>query len=217
MHNPLRSEAEMFRFVVIVGAGCAAVIAATLIFDATVGVILLAVLVGIGVGVAWRGSRGSERRQPEIAHDDSDVHRILVVANQTVGGQALLAEITNRAKGQASEIMVVVPALPGSRLDYWASATDEAVDRARERLTQSLAAIERQGLHARGEVGDADPSIAMEDALREFPADELVISTHPASRSKWLERGVVERAKEEIDLPVTHVVVDLEAEASLAR
>jgi hypothetical protein len=49
--------------------------------------------------------------------------------------------------------------------------------------------------------------------LRGFAADEVVISTHPPHRSKWLERGVVERARKEIPLPVTHVVVDLEAEA----
>ena len=39
-----------------------------------------------------------------------------------------------------------------------------------------------------------------------------MISTHPPRRSRWLEHGVVERAREEIDLPITHVVVDLEAE-----
>ena len=54
------------------------------------------------------------------------------------------------------------------------------------------------GIVARGQVGDHhDPNVAIEDALREFAADELVISTHPPERSKWLERGVVERAERE--------------------
>ncbi len=75
--------------------------------------------------------------------------------------------------------------------------------------------IERLGLRAKGEIGDSDPNTAIEDALRAFPADEIVISTHPPERSHWLERGVVERAREEIDLPVTHVVVDLAAEPSV--
>jgi GABA permease len=71
------------------------------------------------------------------------------------------------------------------------------------------------GLAARGEVGDHhDPNSAMEDALQKFPADELVISTHPPERSRWLEGGVVERARDEIPLPVTHVVVDLQAEGA---
>jgi hypothetical protein len=191
MHNPLRSEAEMFRFVVIVGAGCALVIAVTLLTNATAGVILLAALVGLGVGLAWRGSRGSERQKTAVARGDAAAHRLLVVANQTVGGRALLDEIKNRSRGRASEILVTVPALPGSKLDYWASATDQAVDQARQRLDDSIAAIEAVGL-----------------------ADELIISTHPRQKSKWLERGVVERAREDVDLPITHVVVDLDAEAA---
>ena len=52
----------------------------------------------------------------------------------------------------------------------------------------------------------------MEDALRRFPADEVIISTHPAGRSNWLEHDVVNRAQERFDLPVTHVVVDLDRE-----
>jgi hypothetical protein len=73
------------------------------------------------------------------------------------------------------------------------------------------------GLEARGEVGDHhDPRTAIEDALREFPADEIVVSTHPPDRSRWLEKGVVERVRQEVSLPVTHVVVDLEAEGAPA-
>jgi GABA permease len=212
MHNPLRSEAEMFRLVVIVGIGAAAVIALALLTEPEYGMVLAALLAGLGIGLAWRGARGSERGTAEVASGDGSAHRVLVVANQTVGGEALLDEIGNRCRGRSCELMVTVPALPGSRLDYWASATDDAVDEARQRLAESLAAIESLGVQARGEVGDQDPNVAMGDALREFPADELIISTHPVAKSKWLERGVVARAREEVNLPVTHVVVDLEAE-----
>ena len=52
----------------------------------------------------------------------------------------------------------------------------------------------------------------MEDALRTFGADEIIISTHPEGRSHWLERGIVEAARERFAVPITHVVVDLEAE-----
>ena len=52
----------------------------------------------------------------------------------------------------------------------------------------------------------------MEDALRLFGADEIIISTHPPGRSNWLEKGIVERARERFSVPITHVVVDLEAE-----
>ena len=55
----------------------------------------------------------------------------------------------------------------------------------------------------------------MEDALRTFGADEIIISTHPPGRSNWLERGVVEKARERFPVPITHVVVDLEREGEL--
>jgi hypothetical protein len=73
----------------------------------------------------------------------------------------------------------------------------------------SLAAMREGGIEARGEVGDGDPLQAIEDALRTFAPDEMIISTHPEGRSNWLERGVVEGARERFALPVTHVVVDL--------
>ncbi len=112
--------------------------------------------------------------------------------------------------------MVVVPALP-SRLEHLAHDVDRAIAQADERLRASLEAMRAAGLDVRGQVGDHhDPNAAIEDALREFAADEVVISTHPPRRSRWLERGVVERAEREIPLPVTHVVVDLESEQAAA-
>jgi GABA permease len=65
------------------------------------------------------------------------------------------------------------------------------------------------GIEARGEVGDVDPLVAIEDAVRLFHPDEIVVSTHPVGKSNWLERGVVGAVRERFDVPVTHVVVDL--------
>jgi hypothetical protein len=213
MHNPLRSEADAFRFVMTIGVGAAAVIALSLLAGPEFGVVLAAALVGVGVGAAWRSSRGSERPKAEIARGDGSVHRVLVVANETVGGRALLSEIQYRCRGRESEILVVTPALT-SAVKHWLSDVDEAIEAASERRADSVRAIEALGLTARGEVGDSDPNVAIEDALRTFPADEVIISTHPPQRSRWLERGVVDRARAEVELPVTHVVVDLEAEAA---
>ena len=57
----------------------------------------------------------------------------------------------------------------------------------------------------------------MEDELRTFGADEIIISTHPEGRSNWLERGVVEHARERFTVPITHVVVDLDRERAEAH
>jgi hypothetical protein len=216
MHNPLRSEAEMFRLVVIIGACAAVVIAAALIVDPLAGAIVLAAELAAGAWLVLRGSRGSLPRTAEVAHDSDGVHRILVVANETVGGRALLEEIQRRGRGGEARILVVVPALTASALEHWSSDVDGALADARRRLDASLTTMRGAGLNASGHVGDHhEPASAIEDALREFAADEVVISTHPPERSRWLEGGVVERARRDVPLPVTHVVVDLEAETAV--
>ena len=215
MHNPLRSEAEMFRLVVIIGIALGAVIALGLI-SATAGAILLGAEIGVGIGLFWRSSRGTLPRTAEVAAGPGDdVHRLLVVANQTVGGRALMDEIRRRAKGRESEILIIVPALTKSYLEHWSSDVDGAIAEAQARLEASMRTLGEAGLRASGEVGDHhDPNSAIEDALQAFPADEVIVSTLPPDKSRWLESGVVEKAREEIPLPVTHVVVDLEAEAT---
>ncbi|MGH3034496.1 MAG: hypothetical protein ACRDON_08050 [Gaiellaceae bacterium] len=108
-------------------------------------------------------------------------------------------------------MLVVSPAL-NSRLRRWFSDEDGARVKAQARLVSSLTTLADDGIVALGEIGDADPVQAIEDALCTFRADELIISTHPAGRSNWLERHVVRRAFECFRLPITHVIVDLEAE-----
>ncbi len=209
MHNPLRSEADAFRWVVVIGVAAVSVIGLTLLTRPVVGVVWAAMLIGFGAGVAYRSSRGSLSRNVELTRGGDGKHRLLVVANETVEGDALLEEIRGRCRARNCEILVVTPALTGSRASHWASDIDEGIELARQRMELSLIAIDALGLKAKGEIGDSDPNVAIEDALRVFPADEIVISTHPPHRSRWLENGVVERARNEIDLPITHVVVDL--------
>jgi hypothetical protein len=137
--------------------------------------------------------------------------RILVIANETVGGHRLRSAILEKSLDVREEVFVVTPAL-NSPLKHWVSDEDGARAAAQGRLDASLAELANAGVQARGEVGDGDPIQAMEDALRTFGADEIIISTHPEGRSHWLERGVVEKARERFAVPITHVVVDLEAE-----
>jgi len=180
-----------------------------------VGAILFGVEIGVAIGVLVRGSRGAEPRTAEVASADDDVHRVLVVANQTVGGKALLDEISRRVTGEPrSEILVVTPPLASSAAEHWSSDIDEGIREARERLDASIATMRAAGLEVRGQMGDHhDPNQAIEDALRDFAADEVIISTHTPERSRWLESGVVEKARSALPQPVTHVVVDLAAEA----
>ena len=134
-----------------------------------------------------------------------------MIANETVGGGTLRNTIRERSAGSRAEVLVVSPAL-NSPLKHWVSDEDDARAAAQQRLDTSLAQLAEAGVEARGEVGDGDPLQAMEDALRTFGADEIIISTHPQGRSNWLERGVVEKARERFPVPITHVVVDQDRE-----
>ncbi len=205
MENPFRSEAAAFRFLLATIGAFALIVIGSWI-DTWLG---LAVAVVLSAAAAWLYIRQrGERPPPRHVVRAEGRHRVLVVANETVEGEELLAELRRRALD--AEVFVVCPAL-NTKLRHWASDEDPARQAAQARLDRSLARLEAAGLDARGEIGDADPLQAVEDALRVLGgADEIVLSTHPEGRSHWLERGVVESVRERFDLPVTHVVVDLE-------
>jgi hypothetical protein len=213
--NPLRSEAEAFRFLIasIVYFG-AIVIAAVINKWAGLAVFIL---LSAGVIGWWLRARREERpvQTAPRPHAEGE-RRILVVANETVGGHTLRSMILEKSLDVREEVLVVTPAL-NSPLRHWVSDEDNARAAAQERLNASLAKLADAGVQARGEVGDGDPLQAMEDALRTFGADEIIISTHPEGRSNWLERGVVEKARERFAVPITHVVVDLEREREEVR
>jgi len=135
--------------------------------------------------------------------------RILVIANETLGAVALHQTVAASAQDDG-EVLVVVPA-PNDRLRHWLSDNDEARRRASERLLACLEALVSADVDAEGMIGDADPLQAALDALALFPADEIVVATHPEGRSNWLARGLVERLCERCDLPVLHVTVRQEA------
>jgi nucleotide-binding universal stress UspA family protein len=213
--NPFRSEAEAYRFVWLT-IGYFGLIVAGALINRWLGLAVFIVLSAIVLFTYFR--RGE--RQPRVvatAHRGAeDERRILVIANETVGGETLRNTIRERTAGFRAEVLVVTPAL-NSPLKHWVSDEDEARTAAQKRLETSLARLHEAGIEARGEIGDGEPLQAIEDALRTFGADEIIISTHPEGRSHWLERGVVTRARERFAVPITHVVVDLEAEREEVR
>ena len=211
MQNPLRSEAEAFRFLLGAVVYFAAIAIAGVI-NAWAGLVVFIVL---SAAVLWWWWRSRPELVPEQVaprrRSAPGERRILVIANETVGGSELLDRIRELGEGAETRVLVVSPAL-NTPLRHLASDEDPARAAARERLDRSLARLEREGIEAHGEVGDGDPLQAIDDALRTFGADQIVISTHPEGRSNWLERGVVTGARERYAVPIHHVVVDLEAE-----
>jgi hypothetical protein len=208
--NPLRSEAEAFRFLIASIVYFGAIVIAAVI-NTWAGLVVF-ILLSAAVVAWWFRARRDERPAQTAPRPHAEgERRILVIANETVGGHTLRSVILEKSLDVREEVLVVTPAL-NSPLKHWVSDEDDARAAAQDRLDASLAELAEAGVQARGEVGDGDPLQAMEDALRTFGADEIIISTHPEGRSNWLERGVVEKARERFAVPIMHVVVDLEAE-----
>jgi hypothetical protein len=145
----------------------------------------------------------------------SEPLRILVVANETVGGRALIDAVRKHAEaahqqGRPIEVMVVCPQ---NQPKHGYVVFDDSVRTAAEsRLRTTIEQLRAAGIDATGEIMDPDPYNATMDALGSFKADEVIISTHPGSRSGWMRRDLIERVRDASGLPVEHVVVDLDAD-----
>ena len=141
--------------------------------------------------------------------------RLLVLANETCASLAVIDAVRRKVSGadRAAQVVVVAPALSQSRVSYWFSSDVRAArTEAAERLEQSLDALSAAGISASGDLGDADPLQALDDAIRIHAPTDVLIATHTPERSQWLERRLVERARLTTDLPIEHVVVDLNYE-----
>jgi len=136
--------------------------------------------------------------------------RILVVANETVGGRPLIEAVKGRADSGEVKVHVICPQ---NSPKHGYVVYDESVRHAAEnRLRTTIAQLAEVGIEASGEIMDPDPYSAITDALNSASYDEIIISTHPETRSGWMRRDLIERVEEVSEIPVEHVVVDLDAE-----
>ncbi len=134
--------------------------------------------------------------------------RLLVVANETVAGQSLIDAVRERAQRGPIKVVVVCPQ---NQPRHGNVVYDDVVRAAAEnRITTTLAQLREAGIEAEGEVMDPDPFSATTDAFEKYGADRILISTHPETRSGWLRRDLVDRVRDAVDVPVEHIVVDLD-------
>jgi hypothetical protein len=143
---------------------------------------------------------------------------ILVVANETVVGRTLIDALEQRARAEADLVTVVCPVTRPS--EGYVVYEDTRRASAGRRLDRTLEILRRDGVRAHGMVVEAEPADAVRDTLAQLepPATEVIVSTHPLQRSSWLRKNVVDRIRAAAgDLPVEHVVVELEPEADVAH
>jgi len=214
MRNPIRDETDAFHLAV----GGAGLIVVSGALGALVSPVLGGALFAVGLvgAFVWElTSKDPERRRPlrEAAAEGRRVapstrDRVLVVANRTLQGEDLEAMLRSRAE-RGAELRVIAPILV-SRAHFIASDIDEELQEAHERLAAALGWAHDAGFDVSGKVGDPNVALgAIEDELRFFAADEVVISTYPPGESNWLETGILGRLREELEIPVTHVIVDV--------
>jgi GABA permease len=205
LESPFRSESAAFRFLLVTIGAFALIVIASWI-DAWLGLATFVVVTAAAV-VDYMRERGPAPPPEHVEHvGPADVRRVLVVANEAMGAEELTAALGERSLQEKTEFLVVCPALT-SGVKAWASDEDPARAQAQQRLDQTLGRLSAVGIEARGQVGDIDPLVAMDDAVHLFHPDEIVISTHPEDDASWHERDVVAAARERYDLPVDHIIV----------
>ena len=212
MRAPFRSESDAFRFTL----GGAATVALSVLIGLLsnpwvgLGVFLLAAVVAASsyLYVARQDRRAVLQEAATGTFSRKSARRrrhVLVVANQALAGTELRQRILERDDGRVL-VDVLAPVLT-SHVHYAMSDIDRELADARDRLTRSLVWAREQGIAVRGRVGDPSPTTAIEDELRRFGADEVIVVTHPTATLTWQERRELERLQQ-LDVSVTHVVPD---------
>jgi hypothetical protein len=136
------------------------------------------------------------------------MRRYLIVANQTLGGEHLVQRVRECVSSGECLFYVVVPATPSKEHLVWTEGEAQSI--ARERLERAVERFRQLGAEADGEVGDANPLLAIEDVLRNQSFDEVILSTLPSGPSRWLKLDLPARVESRFGLPVTHVVGEAE-------
>jgi hypothetical protein len=142
----------------------------------------------------------------------SPVKRALVVVNEQVAGSELRDALLARLDKGVSEIFVVAPALVDSGLKHTMGDIDEAIGPANERLQGTLEELREAGWNVNGEVGDSDPVQAISDEIVKFDPEQILVVAHRDEEGAFAEKGLLEQAERDFDLPVTELVVNRDAE-----
>jgi hypothetical protein len=210
MRIPFKTESDAFRVAVALGLVGAASILVGVVASRAYGIVLFAA--GIVAGLVFElvgGETGRGSTLREAAHDPhphgaaGETRHVLVVAGQRLAGEELATEL-HAAGGGDAELDVLVP-IVASRSHHLASDIDREHEEARQRLEASLAWAAEHGFAATGEIGDPDPLLAIEDELRDFGADEIVVVTHPFERGSWLANRMLAYLARELEIPVRQI------------
>jgi hypothetical protein len=212
VRSPFHSEQEAFRFLLLLVAALFPIVLAAALGSTWLALAVFAVIVGALV-MRMAQLRMRKRRSLRLSLKSAPAHlgpaaerRVLVVANDTLSDEALLSEVKRLASAPRTHVLVLAPALisPGARLT---GDIARPLDQARVRLE---AALDRIGhdLDVAGEISEAGPLEAIEDAFATFAADEVIVSTRRERAGSGLEPGLAGLVRERFAVPVRHLVFE---------
>jgi hypothetical protein len=130
--------------------------------------------------------------------------KVLVLTSEPITSQQLRDALGAERDPSDAEVMVVVPALADSAFKFWMSDADDAIARAEEVRQASVERLGQEGVAATGDTGEADPYLAIEDALKTFDADRIVLFTHGGEGARYREDLDDREITERFGRPVDH-------------
>jgi plastocyanin len=212
VRSPFHSEQEAFRFLLLLILGLLPIVLAAALGPTWLALVVLAVILGVlALRVAQlrmrkvRGLQLPVKMAPPHMGSAAE-RRVLIVANDTLGEEALLSEVERLACVPDTHLLLLVPALisPGARLT---GAIDGLLDQARARLKTALDRA-AHGLVVAGEISEADPLEAIEDTFATFAPDEVIVSTRSERAASGLEPRLAGLVRERFAVPVRHLVFE---------
>jgi hypothetical protein len=129
--------------------------------------------------------------------------KLLVVTPEPVDAQMLRETLGEEVVG--AEVLVVSPATNQSKLAFWVSDPDEAIAEAEAAQEETVERLEEESIDAAGDTGESEPAVAIQDALATFPADRIVVFSHPDLDYRE-DEGLAD-AEERFGVPVTHALI----------
>jgi hypothetical protein len=131
--------------------------------------------------------------------------KLLVLTPEPVDAEMLRSTLGEDVEG--AEVLVVSPATNRSKLAFWVSDPDQAIAEAESAEEETVERLEEQGVDAAGDTGESEPAVALQDALATFPADRIVVFSHPEGERDYREDEGLAEAEERFGIPVTHTVI----------
>jgi hypothetical protein len=131
---------------------------------------------------------------------------VLVLTSEPIGAEQL-RDALGRDPQADTQVAVVAPALQDSPIKFWLSDADDAIARAEWVSRKTLEQLGEAGVSASADTGESDPLEAVQDALRTFPADRIVVFTHPESEQRYRERIDDDEVQRRFGIPLEHATV----------